>query len=203
MLKKRISKLDKEINLRNEAFRALSPEKQRVLIAQDVLQQLKIGELVAVRRRWLEASSVDEDKFTSSQFRTSKCEGCAVGGMLLCALKRDEANSCRTVNNYVSLFSDAREVLDKYFSQEQLQLIEFYYENGNGDISRHSLEFGTDQYLTSWHCDQNNTRLRLIMENIIVNDGTFVPRIVPNRKDGMICTPGYKYPRNKVGHQIV
>lgn len=150
---------------------------------------------------------------------TEACRGCALGGIFMCAIKRIDAlkvNDLTSVKNAkkneevygVNLdgelrYNKAPELKDilKYFSRNklftkhQLRLIELAFESGGGgvDVNLESpQELLAQRFfnLRDSEISDSTERMRLIMENIIVNKGTFVPSQKPVLKT-MYVTPGF------------
>lgn len=207
--KKPVSKLVKKINRKiakdNLEFQKLSPSQKRIQIARDVLAQLASKKLVAQPGVWL--SQAGESSFLSEKVALTKkdvevqtvlsglkkCEGCALGGMFMCAVERadklkvsDLSGFSDVQDNYADLSvegSDAFGYLKKFFSESQLNLIECAFEQGNGN----SYDGRSENFV--YNIDDPSERMRLIMENIIANNGTF------NYKKKPVytwVTPGFK-----------
>jgi hypothetical protein len=151
--RRKASKVQREIARRNAAFKKASPAQKRVLIAKDVIAQVKAKRFIAQSGIW--AAICDKDgKFVShnnvlkpadaqvqSLFLSgdvAKCNCCALGGILM---------SCTLYNNHQSL-KDLNQDLDisckvkngekfsnglhRFFSRRQLALIECAFEGGSG-----------------------------------------------------------------------
>jgi hypothetical protein len=146
--------------------------------------------------------------------KTEVCTGCALGGIFMCAIKRVDdlkigqlaavKEAKHNVKQYGYDLEDALthdmgpdlvdilKYMKRFFTENQLELIELAFEIGSGGISsdgsaahesaRSFLVVDEDRY----HDDESegiinndSDRLRLIMENIIVNKGTFMPAQKP------------------------
>jgi hypothetical protein len=107
----------------------------------------------------------DNYKSAQSQLKVMReCRVCALGGMFI---------------SYAKLFNKvnagapkkpAESPLLEFFTQDQLILIEEYFEGWNTDLAEENLVQHTD-----WRYSPAKDRLKLIMKNIIKNDGTFCP----------------------------
>lgn len=88
--------------------------------------------------------------------------------------------------------SAAIKYLRRFFDRNQLKLIEAAFE-GWGDVDFYGSPKAREFYDAVVEDEDKdvvaNERLRLIMENIIANKGTFVPDILPQR---VYVTPGFK-----------
>lgn len=179
----------KRVSDRNRRFRKLSPDKQRVRIAKDVIVQLKDGRLRSWRGQYFSPSdlsrwgSVDRSTQLHVAFEEQPgCRVCALGATFVCAVKR--ANALRlsdgTINGGASDTQRfMRSYLGSWFSVEQLGLIEVAFEG----TPRFAAD-GTDEDLVSaatafyrmhWRDDSSMPTMVAIMENIIRNGGRFVP----------------------------
>ncbi len=199
-IKKIVKSHNKKITKNNAAFEKLSPSEKRVQIARDVIAQLKSKRLDANYGTWLDG--YDKSLFDNSDLekdsdlkdilaKTETCIGCAVGGLFMCAVKRADSpirvSNLFEVDSYQLGMNDAFSYLKKFFSEDQLELIECAFERNNGAVYRHD-DLGKIAKQFVKDVDDPQTRMRLIMENIIDNDGTFEPEKSPI---GCI-TPGHQ-----------
>ncbi len=186
------TKLQAEITRRNKLFKGKTRAEKRVLIAKDVLAQIKANTLIPSSGSWVRLKSYYLDGNTSLREVTlnkeAECKCCALGGLFL---------SCTLFNNKVTVadveygkyehldetirgeqkFSNG---LNTIFSNAQLKLIENAFEQGGGAFNpykrgdkpnateRKAIEFG-ERY------SSDSKRMIAIMKNIIKNNGTFVP----------------------------
>jgi len=223
--------IQKEIEKRNSLFKKATKAEKRVLIAKDVIAQIKANRYVATSGAFVEAEfNSDIDDFSHildeanrlmgakdvvAEYNISlekakeainfikkplreayldgtveSCNVCALGGLFM---------SCTLYNNKTKLdalgsFGEASDLgdfidrkkpisngLDKFFSRSQLELIEQAFEGGDG-------YFGVGCY-THDACDddvrryytyadkypKDDDRMIAIMNNIVKNNGTFVP----------------------------
>lgn len=187
--------LEAEITRRNKLFKGKTRAEKRVLIAQDVIAQIKAKTLIPSSGTWVRLENadflLDSDSLRAVTLnKDTTCKCCALGGLFL---------SCTLFNNKVTVgdvtegdygylddvirngekFSNG---LNTIFSENQLKLIENAFEQGGGAFDP-AYENFSDKYnaLTSeairfgkrFSSDKN--RLIAIMNNIIKNNGTFVP----------------------------
>jgi hypothetical protein len=180
----------KEINKLNEEFKKATKAQKRVMIAKDVLAQIKAERYFPERGKWvrpfwsddqksidikLDPNSSIKDAFKSKAINS--CKVCALGGLFM---------SCTNLNNnttvgdmkteyYIGEFvNDDVKIsngLNRIFTQKQLILIESYFEGSQGYFKGDNEK--TLVFLESYNDDE---RLEMIMQNIIDNDGTFKPK---------------------------
>lgn len=178
------AKVKKEIERRNRIFKKASEAEKRVLIAKDVLDQLKSGRIKATRWYFFYLGDEENDQHDGKSLQRTfiensipACHCCGVGALMV---------SCTLFNNKqkigdIELGGDLgiaikNEVpipngLNAFFETDQLSLVEQAFECGDGEFgydSGRAVYFGK-QYLNS------TVRLRAIMQNIIQNNGTFKP----------------------------
>lgn len=203
--KRLVKNENRRVREANKRFDALLPAEKRVAIARDVLAQLGSKKLVAARGTWLENangnslySEADVKKNVELQSilaKTEQCEGCALGGLFLCAvrqadkLKLDELINVKdfkkgqkdyTEDVYLDEIdqinmSDAFNYLKRFFPKAQLEMIETAFELGYGAC--HSDDEATNLFAVG--VNDASDRMRLIMENIVSHKGKFVPSVQP------------------------
>lgn len=195
-IKSNLKKENRAIKARNEQFAKLSPAEKRVQIARDVLAQLRSKKLIATAGTWL-SGEYGESLFTRADAENNvelqeilkkqeTCEGCALGGMFMCAVERHnklKVKNLESPNSGEASEGDAIKYLRKFFTVDQLDEIEAAFEQGEGarSGSEVAVNFAAD-------VDDDEERMRLIMENIIVNNGKFVPS---KRPEQTWITPGF------------
>lgn len=184
-----------EIALRNKKFKAATPSQKRVLIAKDVIAQIKAKRFKARSGTWVNPvfrNGQDLDMFEKFdeeiapvrelflEQKIPACECCALGAMFMsCTLYNNKTtveNLLDETLNFEDLirtsgpqFSNG---LDQFFSKTQLKLIEAAFE---GDYGAFSWE-GSDKTKVWYETLPNDTkRLVAIMNNIIKNKGIFKP----------------------------
>lgn len=188
---KSIKKINKSIKKRNSIFDNASPEQKRVMIAQDVLDQIKAKRYIAKSGTWVDPQynrnvSVKNTDSVQKLFADNvieKCDVCALGGMFMSCTNLNNNVSVKTLNNIngynnvglgdrIKKNTKLPNELNRIFSKDQLTLIEIYFEGGSGwflsdDDDPHVFNFFEQKTATQ--------RLVAIMKNIIKNNGTFVP----------------------------
>lgn len=184
---------------RNAAFKSATKEQRRVMIAKDVLAQLKAKKIIARRGRWLVIpvkKSTPQDAQVCDVADKVTCSCCALGSMMLSEIRHNDAVTIGDADrdgrdwgygmekNRVELWHKDSEVyqstarngdrLRRYFTKAQLQLIEIAFESGDGNYSAFSRteERAAKLFTTK---DGPDYRMRKIMENIIANNGKFIP----------------------------
>ena len=183
----------KEIAKRNKAFQALPDYKKRVVIAQDVLDQLEARRLIPTYGTYLSPGDkvehdyfdsygdhYDEDREVSEALDGAKCEVCGIGSLFIAAV--DRANGC-TVGDLGSPNSDSamRNYLSDWFADDQLSMIEAAFEGrfidwSAGDSGLHEYSPEIRQAIAFTRRTTSPTaRIKKIMNNIIENKGTFKP----------------------------
>ena len=193
-----------QIRRANAAFEKLSPSDKRVAIARDVLAQLDAGRITAKTGVYIRSfdlvNLIDESakdvQLQSLLSAVEECNVCALGSMFICGVNIANNLPVKRVTTYGSEVSgsDAKKYLRRFFTNGQLGLIESAFETGDMlsnysrvpkrdyALLRAAIRFGElfDVEDENWMRDE--LRLRAIMENIIVNDGTFRPDIQPRRR---------------------
>ena len=186
-----------EIEKRNQLFAAASPEQKRMLIAKDVIEQIKAKRFKPTSGTWVRPKMKNgaylgvEEKFDGDESvrelfigkKIPACDCCALGAMFM---------SCTTYNDGTSVEAFEREIdwefeehvlkgklsngLNSFFSVEQLRLIETAFEGGDGAFMAED-DDKEAQKAASWYdaMSGDDKRMVAIMENIIANNGTFVP----------------------------
>lgn len=190
----------------NRMFATLPSEKQRVIIAKDVLKWLRLGKLVPIKQSYLELPAEVQAEGVVNGY---SCQACALGGIFACFVERGLAGG--KINMYEG-GDRIRGGLSPYFDAEQLGLIEISYE-GPWRSSAPDDDYGAPSaaYAVAGCSERfdgeptgkspavraaerfNNgvrnkrTRMENIMHNIIKHKGTFVPEDRPSkttRKNG-------------------
>lgn len=181
-----------------ERFKKANKQRKRVMIAEDVLAQLRTKRFVAEQGTFvgdlgafLEEDELNKDLKTICRSEP-QCNVCAIGGMFVSAV---EFHNKLKVSD-VSLEFDYKEYsnyLSKWFEKDQLKLIEIAFEDGNGAVRVNNSKthkaasefFGDLQHELDNHNGMidlylgADEKMRLIMENIVRNKGTFVPEQKP------------------------
>ena len=170
----------------NEKFKKATKAQKRVMIAQDVLAQIKTKRYVAESGCWVqpnikaacEKNLKDEDSVQElfAKKKIKSCNVCALGGLFMSCINLNNNTTVEDLKKefYIGDFvyddSKISNGLNRIFTQKQLILIETYFEGGEGYFRGGNK---TQTFLESYNDDE---RLEMIMQNIIDNDGTFVPK---------------------------
>ena len=178
---------------RNAAFAKLSLPEARVKIAEDVLVALMAKRFVArstyfsitqnirtlkeeAARKYTSAYYEPPALLVSGECQLSAvtlqvtCEVCGIGSLFVAAVERannvsyDDMSS-RTQRDYLVKY------LDTWFTEDQLDLIEDYFENNFDNYMKNAPWFNTPKV----------KRMQMIMDNIISNNGMFLPWIGAHR----------------------
>lgn len=150
--------------MKNETFNKLPAKERRILIAKDVVKQIKLG--IYNPKKMIYAKVESDVISQESLLKNPLCEVCALGALLLSTIRL--ANKY-TFDNFIGKW-ECNEVLKKYFNKNQIQELEFAFEmwEANGGTLKKAVEFG-EQY------QKPSERLVAIFENVIKNDGEFIP----------------------------
>ena len=162
----------------------VSKAEQRVVIAKDALNQLKLEKYIAQTGRYtspnlsreLEEKANGDERQQAKPFllkTTVSCEVCAKGALFLSAIRK---YNNATVN---AVMCDNMRVAENIFGKKQFDMIEACFEQwditvtgGDGTVGDpvpdNVQNFGL-AYV------KNNHRLQAILKNIIKNKGTFKP----------------------------
>jgi len=188
----KLAKILASVEEKNKEFKKSTKPQQRVLVAQDVLAQIKAKRYVAEPGEWaypfyseamraLPASNESAQKLFANQ-SIKTCHVCALGGLFM---------SCTNLNNNTT-FTELEDALclghsldggeklsnglNRIFTKKQLILIESYFENEEGFFRSEIATKMTDHInLFNNKYPNPQTRLKEIMNNIVENNGTFVP----------------------------
>lgn len=171
-----------KIEKTNKIFKSLSKAEQRVFIAKDVLESLKLKKYKAEHLIYVETntSKADEDSKFNQDFVNCDDFSCKV-----CALGAIFTSKVKIANGFESGFDlylynpdlDDREMrnnLEKYFSRSQLKAIEHAFEGFENDVEDSCKTL--DSKYKKFHKSYPNAdkRMKAIMNNIIKNKGTFI-----------------------------
>lgn len=178
-----------EIARRERLFQRASNAERRVLIAKDVLRMLREKKVRTTHRAFLNPcrSGVTlgtdgfQQQFLAGKF--PKCSVCGIGSLMLsCILFNNEATYAEVyASGYMGgLANDIhrRTVpggLHKYFSSDQLKLIENAFERGHGAFEYSSVPNKNRAIAFGNKHGSDIARLIAVMKNIIKHTGTFVP----------------------------
>ncbi len=176
------------LKLKEKDFDNLSPEGKRVAIALDAKIQILMdkyqpntGHYVILKKdHYYLKHEFDWDTIKHQEARDVMkedgitCSVCAKGA-LLCSLISYKDNA--SVNSiYNTSYGETRDRLKDYFSVAQIDLIELAFEgfmpNTNYEISTKTFKAARKFYET---LSPSKERLLKILDNIVDNNGTFIP----------------------------
>jgi len=187
----KLAKILASVEEKNKEFKKSTKPQQRVLVAQDVLAQIKAKRYLASPGTWAiptydNPKNVKGEESVQKLFATQAiktCDVCALGGLFM---------SCTNLNNNTTVeelgqASDLGDTLEygdeklsnglnRIFTHKQLELIENYFENADGYFGSEIATKMTDHInLFNNKYPNPQARLKEIMNNIVENNGTFVP----------------------------
>lgn len=188
------------VRVRNEEFLAATAAEQRVIIARDVLEWVRVRKLEPWSGTYLsvkETETVEGDGReptlplgSVSTVNGGSCYACGLGALFALTVERGPFEVRDVCSGGGSISEGMRHKLAPYFSPEQLTLIEcaferstgFSYEDENLPYAERldAAGFGRRVEAASSGCleegDSVDRRvMRAIMQNIIDNNGTFIP----------------------------
>jgi hypothetical protein len=162
-----------------------SPAERRVMIAKDVLAELRTKH-IRPRQGVFVAAKYEDGTPTlvatcagqpmHEALLNNVCECCALGAIFVAAVER--FNDVESTDNHVSPnlgLEDIHAPIRKHFSETQMKLIENAFETGNGYFVKTTID-GRDRAVKfgmQFHTPRS--RMTAIMKNIIENNGTFKP----------------------------
>lgn len=167
----------------NNTFKAATKAEKRVMIAKDVIAQLKAKKYIANTRSYIKYTGIDYSCDVQSNFdKINRCRVCALGGILLSTTKYKNKLKANNVN-YITSTDTSWNLLKGIFDPKQILLIETAFEENyiaGSKVGRNkffasltekeqnkAIEFAP--HLT------NEKKLIAICRNIIENKGTFKP----------------------------
>jgi hypothetical protein len=200
IIKEQLAELNSKIEQSNEEFLQASPAKKRMILAQDVLDRIDIGQLkpdrlgstvqMVTKNHYTDGgyddvylayySNKDVSIKESLQNPTVQCQVCAKGGMFLSLIGRVNEFTWRDFSPFTNHNLPPQQKLLEIFSERMLAAIEAAFEGGTHvdvDLLGRLLWVETDHFeFNRYYCnyDNSNDRLKAICENIIQNEGSFV-----------------------------
>ena len=148
----------------------------RVLIAQDVLNQLNLKKIIATKGKYFEFKGgvFDDNDFLHEVIARSSCEVCALGSLYYSRVQLANETKCDVVRssaygrdiNLINNSGTMSEDLLQYFNIAELDSIESFFEGWS-----EALEF-------AYNNPDPEIRMRKIMQNIIDNNGDFKPELL-------------------------
>lgn len=170
----------REVEAEKELFEKASPEEKRVLIAKDVLAHLEAIHIIPAPSKWVDTNVYYQTshKQVKDAFLSEKhCYCCALGAAFMCLIERE--NKVTNDELRFSFQSSFFQRLKDFFGENQMELIEMYFE-GSGAYFIRRVKRQSDQIRASAIAWKDNNehpldRMQKIMQNIIDNNGKFVP----------------------------
>lgn len=159
----------------------------RVQIAEDVIAALDAGKITAHRGHWALYNvdqTVDDNEELQNVLNRTQCSVCALGAVFTEMVRRDNHFKVGELSSRRYLFiASLEERLETVFSRDQIILIENAYECGRGFYKNlKASEFFSEEVLQrqdafiSRYCESTDeVRMKVIMQNIIENNGEFIP----------------------------
>lgn len=209
-LRNSINRHNRRVRAENTIFENMTKAEQRVRLARDVIELVAAKKLVARSGVWLSLGDrmgtlvkgdvADEEQMNKLLPGIEQCNACAVGALLYCtvmranALTAGEIRSEDTDDLSIRDFTKIKEYLGKWFSTSQLEQMEAAFEK------RHEPEDQTKVVLAAgrmfarrahdadgryWEDDESvddETRLVVIMKNVVENGGTFKSKRYVNKE---------------------
>lgn len=181
------------INRNNKIWANASKRERRVLLARDVIAQINAEKIIPMQGTW--ASSADGRQLVAGggsvqkaiiSGEIPKCDCCAVGGLMLSAIKycnniNIEEGECyigfmftsNITPNSQHVDDAATRLLYEVFDPRTVRAIETAYEMGNGQFIDMSYMCLDSEYPKNLRLLESEDRMIAIMENIIENKGIF------------------------------
>lgn len=173
---------------RNALFAAATPAEKRAMIAQDVIDQLNAGKYTAEGGTWAFIDTGSKELAAEQQVcdliadKNTECTCCALGALMLSEISINDKLTVEAADEEFwnnSLAIGIREEGDRlrdYFSDDQIRLIEIAFELGCGEFSPQGDSEGDEAaVMFGEQYEEESDRLLAIMNNIIKNNGTFIP----------------------------
>lgn len=194
------SNLSAEFIKRNKIFKAASPAEKRILIAKDVITQIKNKTYIANEGTWVAINSIDYPEFNKIEKLDEQeqlcnlispkvnCNVCGIGAAICSAIR---FKNHLKVEDYLEGNLDFNDIYDgltkdklgikRIFSQQQLKLIEIAFEGEDGffkaddwlgDFKKGTLEYKAQKFGKRFK--NPNNRIIAIFQNIVDYKGLFV-----------------------------
>lgn len=192
---KLFKKINARVKRRNARFKKMTRKEQRLTIAKDVVDMLRSQKLKPAStylslgsmgyklygyedtKEGKEALKVDAGQVLACAVEMEQCEVCGIGSLFVAAIVR---NDKMKLKKFAPAYEngDARELeveyLSKWFDDDQLDLVEQYYEqNSHPDLGQRAGGGWVESPI--YDTESDTDRLIMIMENIISNKGRFDP----------------------------
>lgn len=176
----------------NKKFQKATPSEKRIIIAQDVISQIVVGKFIPTKGGYFSSKNDLKGDLQTCIIKPGfKCEVCEIGGLFTSLIKIENNFKMEDIGYIDNKHMEER--LKKYFSEEQLALVESAFEasdfsqNNINDIklqkaidyrerkrlSKPEYSFGK-QWLKECKTKDREAMIA-ICTNIINNKGTFRP----------------------------
>lgn len=179
---------EKQIQKWNDQFKAATKAEKRILIAKDVISNLRKNRIVSTSGTYLSSLNISraingDESLQKHLDGVSFCRCCAMGACLISAVKYKNTLTVEEVDSIAGSRHNNWSLLKGIFTPKQLLLIEDAFEGNSlaGDRVGEDFFHGSISYKKSKKCNEfykkypeDNKRLKEIMKNIIANEGTFV-----------------------------
>jgi len=178
--------LQKEINRRNKLWKSATKAERKILVAKDVLAQIKKGKFVAKSQMWagIPISEEESEKETLDTqkvlLNAKKCECCAIGSVMLSCIAFKNSHQSKRGLQYLGSYAMIRKVyledipedlstLKGVFSKKEIREMEMAFECGAGANIPDDIR---ERKISQMYEDMSDkTRLIKIMENVIEHGG--------------------------------
>jgi hypothetical protein len=179
----------------NVRFQEANAAGKRVIIAKDVLRQLNLGKIIAKTGTYLKSDTISDIIMEIEYYGNSQkgdqqlcdifsgidsCKACALGSVFVATVKiadKLKFNEIEFDSWGDTIHSDSmHEYLEDFFSLRQLYMIENAFERK--DINTiYQVDEALSKACIAFNKGVKSSRERLerIMENVIRNNGTFIP----------------------------
>lgn len=174
-----------------EKFEALSKEEKKVLVAKDVLAQIKAGKYIANKGEYVKIYNTPIELSKDIKKNFNKIEKCYVCGIGACLMSITRFANKLTFEDVGIRFNDyccnedvgisqnkIKSLLTSVFTEEEIATIESLFEGGNTAYAEHNLGLNRRtreaikyNYEYTLGDLQPKERLIYIMKNIIANKG--------------------------------
>ena len=168
---------------------AASRAQRRVMVAEDVLAQVKLGEIKVTSGTYLSVNQefagglCQDDALYDVINETRKCKACAIGSVFYSKItnygycsKDHKMSAMNRGSDGIEMFeTNMVDIMADAFTEKELRTLEYAFEGYNYG----GIEFSEDDgdILRKYHHKHasDKARLKAIMKNIIKNKGDFTP----------------------------
>lgn len=167
----------------------MSEENIRVEIAKDALKLLEAKSILPTSGYYVsfKQSNIFNEEDISGRELVEKttCSTCALGALFVSTITRLNSRHDKTVHIYLDQAfgtiskPEVMGELTKYFSEEQLKLIEIMYELWPNILTNNCLDTDVNKDAMNYLAEFSSlVRLTIILKNIIKNGGEFKPETI-------------------------